>query len=80
MNVVHACVEAPLTQHVVQNSLRAWARARFSYESGAGQAPTTIDVQHSERNFKEYDAGLRRRNGADADTPHRVTYRKLARG
>ena len=32
-----------------------------------------------EGNFKEYDADLRRRKGADADTPHRVTYRKLVR-
>ena len=33
----------------------------------------------SEGNFKEYDADLRRRKGADADTPHRVTYNKLVR-
>jgi energy-dependent translational throttle protein EttA len=33
-----------------------------------------------EGNFKEYDADLRRRKGADADTPHRVTYKKLVRG
>jgi hypothetical protein len=33
----------------------------------------------SEGNFKEYDADLRRRKGADADQPHRVTYRKLVR-
>jgi hypothetical protein len=33
----------------------------------------------SEGNFKEYDADLRRRKGADADTPHRVTYKKLVR-
>jgi hypothetical protein len=26
-----------------------------------------------------YDADLRRRKGADADTPHRVTYKKLVR-
>ena len=32
-----------------------------------------------EGNFKEYDADLRRRKGADADTPHRVTYKKLVR-
>ena len=32
-----------------------------------------------EGNFKEYDADLRRRKGADADQPHRVTYRKLVR-
>jgi len=32
-----------------------------------------------EENFTEYDADLRRRKGADADTPHRVTYKKLVR-
>ncbi|MDB4914241.1 MAG: ATP-binding cassette protein ChvD family, partial [Gemmatimonadetes bacterium] len=32
-----------------------------------------------EGNFKEYDADLRRRKGADADQPHRVTYKKLMR-
>jgi hypothetical protein len=32
-----------------------------------------------EGNFKEYDADLRRRKGADADTPHRIAYRKLVR-
>ena len=32
-----------------------------------------------EGNFKEYDADLRRRTGADANTPHRVTYKKLVR-
>jgi energy-dependent translational throttle protein EttA len=31
-----------------------------------------------EGNFKE-SADLRRRKGADADTPHRVTYKKLVR-
>jgi hypothetical protein len=35
------------------------------------------DVVGTEGNFKEYDADLRRRKGADADTPHRVTYKKL---
>src|SRR5258707_9105622 len=37
------------------------------------------EVVWFEGNFKEYDADLRRRKGADADTPHRVTYRKLVR-
>jgi sulfate-transporting ATPase len=32
-----------------------------------------------EGNFKEYDLDLRRRKGADADQPHRVTYKKLVR-
>jgi len=32
-----------------------------------------------EGNLKEYDADLCRRKGADADTPHRVTYKKLVR-
>ena len=33
------------------------------------------EVVWFEGNFKEYDAYLRRRKGADADTPHRVTYK-----
>ena len=37
------------------------------------------EVGWFEGNFKEYDADLRRRKGADADTPHRVTYKKLVR-
>ena len=37
------------------------------------------EVVWFEGNFKEYDADLRRRKGSDADTPHRVTYRKLVR-
>src|SRR3954469_9350406 len=37
------------------------------------------EVVWFEGNFKEYDAHLRRRKGADADQPHRVTYKKLVR-
>ena len=37
------------------------------------------EVVWFEGNFKEYDADLRRRKGADAETPHRVTYKKLVR-
>src|SRR6186713_2133302 len=37
------------------------------------------EVVWFEGNFKEYDADLRRRKGADADQPHRVTYKKLVR-
>src|SRR6476646_9225680 len=37
------------------------------------------EVVWFEGNFKEYDADLRRRKGADVDTPHRVTYKKLVR-
>jgi ATP-binding cassette ChvD family protein len=37
------------------------------------------EVVWFEGNFKEYDADLRRRKGTDADTPHRVTYKKLVR-
>jgi ATPase subunit of ABC transporter with duplicated ATPase domains len=37
------------------------------------------EVVWFEGNYKEYDADLRRRKGADAETPHRVTYRKLVR-
>ena len=36
-------------------------------------------IMGSQGNFKEYDADLRRRKGADADQPHRVTYKKLVR-
>ena len=32
-----------------------------------------------EGNFKEDDADLRRRKGAEADTPRRVTHKKLVR-
>jgi hypothetical protein len=32
-----------------------------------------------EGNFKDYDADLRRRKGADPETPHRATYRNLVR-
>ena len=42
-------------------------------------APRTGAMLRSEGNFKEYDADLRRRKGADADQPHRVTYKKLVR-
>jgi sulfate-transporting ATPase len=38
------------------------------------------EVVWFEGNFKEYDADFRRRKGAEADTPHRVAYRKLVRG
>ena len=38
-----------------------------------------VQVVWVQGNFKEYDADLRRRKGADADTPHRVTYKKLVR-
>jgi ATP-binding cassette ChvD family protein len=37
------------------------------------------EVVWFEGNFKEYDADLKRRKGADADQPHRVTYKKLVR-
>jgi hypothetical protein len=40
---------------------------------------TNTQAMWFEGNFKEYDADLRRRKGADADTPHRVTYKKLVR-
>jgi sulfate-transporting ATPase len=38
------------------------------------------EVVWFEGNFKEYDADFRRRKGAEADTPHRVAYKKLVRG
>ena len=37
------------------------------------------EVVWFEGNFNEYDADLRRRKGAEADRPHRVTYKKLVR-
>jgi energy-dependent translational throttle protein EttA len=37
------------------------------------------EVVWFEGNFKEYDADFRRRKGAEADTPHRVAYKKLVR-
>jgi sulfate-transporting ATPase len=37
------------------------------------------EVVWFEGNFKEYDADLRRRKGAEAERPHRVTYKKLVR-
>ena len=37
------------------------------------------EVVWFEGNFKEYDADLRRRKGAEAEQPHRVTYKKLVR-
>jgi ATP-binding cassette ChvD family protein len=37
------------------------------------------EVVWFEGNFKEYDADLRRRKGAEADQPHRVSYKKLVR-
>ena len=33
-----------------------------------------------EGNYKEYDADLQKRKGADADQPHRIKYKKLVRG
>jgi energy-dependent translational throttle protein EttA len=44
-------------------------------------APTTTDTKGVwfEGNFKEYDADLRRRKGAEAETPHRIAYKKLVR-
>jgi energy-dependent translational throttle protein EttA len=40
---------------------------------------TNVQFVWFEGNFKEYDADLRRRKSADADTPHPVTYKKLVR-
>jgi sulfate-transporting ATPase len=37
------------------------------------------EVVWFEGNYREYDIDLRRRKGADADQPHRVTYKKLVR-
>jgi energy-dependent translational throttle protein EttA len=36
-----------------------------------------VQAMWFEGNFKEYDADFRGRKGADADTPHRVTHKKL---
>ena len=48
-----------------------------SFHTAAGM--TNAFLPEFEGNFKEYDADLRRRKGADADQPHRVTYKKLVR-
>jgi len=40
---------------------------------------TRRQVVRFEGNFEEYDADMRRRKGTDADTLHRVTYKKLVR-
>jgi energy-dependent translational throttle protein EttA len=40
---------------------------------------TNAEVVWFEGIFKEYDADLRRRKGTDANTPHRVAYKKLVR-
>jgi len=32
-----------------------------------------------EGNYQDYEADRKRRLGADADTPHRIKYRKLTR-
>jgi hypothetical protein len=61
----------------MQTESRLNARSRNNLRMAS--AEQTADVALSEGNFKEYDADLRRRKGADADTPHRVTYKKLVR-
>jgi sulfate-transporting ATPase len=38
------------------------------------------EVVWFEGNYKEYEADLHKRKGADADQPHRIKYRKLVRG
>ena len=40
---------------------------------------SNAEVLWSEGNFKECDADFRRRKSAEADTPHRVAYKKLVR-
>ena len=47
--------------------------------SRGGQAPTTRDVGHSEGNYQPYIEDLKKRQGPDADQPHRVAYKKLVR-
>ena len=54
--------------------------ARSISDLQVASAEQHAHVAESEGNFKEYDADLRRRKGADADQPHRVTYKKLVRG
>jgi hypothetical protein len=46
---------------------------------GAGQAPTTRDARDSEGNYQSYIEELKKRKGADADQPHRIAFKKLAR-
>ena len=40
---------------------------------------TTRACLYAEGNYKEYEADLHRRKGIDADTPHRIQYKKLVR-
>ena len=45
--------------------------------SRAGQAPTTRDARHSERNYQSYLEDLKRRKGEEADQSHRTSDEKL---
>jgi hypothetical protein len=47
--------------------------------SHADRSPTTRDARHSEGNYRSYIDDLKKREGADADRPHRVAFRKLVR-
>ena len=59
-------------------------RRRGSQRRVCAEVVNALSINHAqavwfEGNFKEYDADFRRRKGAEADTPHRVAYRKLVR-
>ena len=75
----HAGVKAPLTQRVVQNRVRAWTQARSPMKVLVVKPLQPPAFSTPRGNFKEYDADFRRRKGADADQPHRVTHEKLVR-
>jgi hypothetical protein len=53
--------------------------AVFGADSRVGRAPTTRDARHSEGNYQSYIEDLKRRKGADADEPPRVSFKKLVR-
>ena len=64
---------------VTDANYRTWRRNAVLRTTCKCARMNNIQATWFEGNFKEYDADLRRRKGADADTPHRVTYKKLVR-
>jgi hypothetical protein len=53
--------------------------ARRRTGSRAGRAATTRDARHSEGNYQFPLDDLKERTDADADSPHRIAYKKLVR-
>ena len=44
-----------------------------------GQSRTILHAASFEGNYREYEEDLKRRKGVDAETPHRIQYKKLVR-